>query len=137
VSSNKPLHLVLVPTADSPRVAGSVTYHAYEQWVWKGGGAPGPRPTTPGRAAGARFGGWVLAAEPKTTFSDVSAFLIEADKAWRTWTAAHTPAPGTNILWNQAMPGGIMIAGYVNVSRTGSFTHISVYPYRTGGLSHW
>jgi|GEM_PF-5890360 len=42
VSSNKPLHLV--PTADSPRVATWVTYHAYEQWVWKGGGCPRTAP---------------------------------------------------------------------------------------------
>jgi hypothetical protein len=50
VAKNDPIHLLL--TADPPRTVGGVTYKAYEQWVWKGGGSPGPRPTAPTWEAG-------------------------------------------------------------------------------------
>ncbi len=135
VAKNEPIHLLL--TADSPRTAGGVTYKAYEQWVWKGGGAPGPRPTAPAGVAGANVGGWVLAVEPKTTFNSLVPFVTEAQAAWDVWRAANPTASGANVAWQAAAGSGRQtMGGYVDLSGP-NVDMRSAYPVRTGGLASW
>ena len=135
VAKNQPTHLL--KTADSPRIMGGVTYNAYEQWVWTGGGTPGPRPATPGSAAGTNLGGWVLAADPKTTFDKLVPFLSEAQAAWDTWRAANPAASGANVPWQSAAGSGRQtIGGFVDLS--GPTVELrTVYPLRAGGLTSW
>jgi hypothetical protein len=136
IATNQPRHLVR--TTDSPHTAGSVTYNAYEQWRWTAGGVPGPRPLVPSGTAGVNVGGWVLAPEAKTTFNNLPDFLIEAQAAWSAWQAVNPlPAAGTNQFWQMVAPGGQQIAGYFNVTGSGTIEMISVFPYRTGGLTSW
>ncbi len=137
VANNRPTQLVR--TADSPRSVGGVTYNAYEQWRWTGGGTPpaGSRPTTPGGTAGATHNGWVLAAEPKTTFDNPGAFLNHADQTFRAWSATQSNLTGTNVWWSHTLSGGQSVAGYFNVDASGRITHISVFPLRNGGIASW
>lgn len=136
VRDNLGLHLVR--TADSPRVAGGVTYNAYEQWRWVGGGSPtGSRPANPVGVAGTRHGGWELAPEPKTTFSDTNAFLQHANAQWGAFIAARGMAPDNNLHWVQPVSGGLAVAGRVAIDAAGNITHRTVYPHRTGGLASW
>ena len=134
VANNKPIHLL--KTADSPRTVGGISYNAFEQWEWIGGGTPGPRPTTPGSAPGSIIGGWRLAADPKTTFNDLALFLNEAEGAWNTWKTKNPTASGPNVKWSETGPGGQMIEGYVNLAST-PIEFRTVYPLRTGGLASW
>lgn len=135
VAGNQPTHLL--QTADSPRTLGGVTYNAYEQWAWKGKGSPGPRPTTPGSAAGTNLGGWELAGDPKTTFNSLVPFLTESQAAWDAWRTANPTASGPNVQWQSAAgPGGQTIGGFVDLSGP-TVDMRTVYPVRTGGLTSW
>jgi hypothetical protein len=140
IADNKPRHLLAM--AEPPHTVGPVTYNAFEQWRWPGGGTPGPRPTTTGSAAGTNLGGWILATEPKTTFDNLPAFLAEADAAWAAWRSANAvPTSGNNHSWRMAAGSGRQeIGGYFNiviVNGVPTPEFISIYPYRSGGLASW
>jgi len=144
VTRNDPIHLV--PTADSPRVVGGVTYKAYEQWRWKGNGPPGPRPARPGGAAAVTLptpkptsgGFWELMSEPKTTFDRLGDFVAEADGAFANYRKLHGVAPNqSNVRWSAASPSGQQIGGYMQTDAAGRVTHISVFPDRIGGVASW
>jgi hypothetical protein len=139
VAGNEPLHLLRTADSPSPASPAGVSYNAFEQWRWTGGGTPGARPTTPGGSAGATFGGWVLAADAKTTFNNLPGFMTEAQAAWDVWRAANPlPAGGSNQFWHAAPGAGRQeIGGYFNVTASGTVESITVFPYRTGGLGAW
>jgi hypothetical protein len=96
------------------RTAGGTTLREFEQYKWDGGVAR-PAPGSDQAPGGSAFdpAKWTRSTKPKTTFDDSSAFLAEAEAAWRAWLASGaTPDPGTRAIV-MTSPAGIEFGGFV------------------------
>jgi hypothetical protein len=88
-----PFHMREVANRD----AGGTRWHLFEQWRWNG--ELSKKPTDAAELPGGeRFDAklWTLSDQPKTTADDASAYMREADSAWRWWFARHNGAEGSN-----------------------------------------
>ncbi len=108
----------------SPVVRGGQTYRRYSQFLWTGAGNP-PAPGTAGHPSGRGTlgAGWVESVQPKTTVTDIGAFLSDSERAlWqfvRNPTRVYHDATGAAIGTGQARFFGSTAVGGTSIP----FTH--------------
>jgi len=75
----------------TPVVRGGQTYRRYTQFLWTGAGNP-PAPGTAGHpnGRGTVGAGWVESVQPKTTVTDIGAFLSDSERAL--WQFVRNPS---------------------------------------------
>lgn len=119
----------------TPVQRGDQTYRRYTQFLWTGPGNP-PAPGTAGHPSGRGTlgAGWIESTQPKTTVTDIGAFLADAERAL--WQYVRHPSRvysdgtdtpigtgqdrffgpnaqvGNSIPFTQTLPGGPRISGF-------------------------
>ncbi|MGE3308991.1 MAG: DUF4157 domain-containing protein [Limisphaerales bacterium] len=125
----------------TPVVRGGQTYRRYTQFMWTGTGNP-PAPGTAGHPSGRGTlgAGWVESVQPKTTVTDIGAFLEDSERAlwqfvrnptriYRDATGAAigtgqarffgpTARGGTSIPFTHTLAGGPRISGFFDFDPT-------------------